>query len=82
MECLRCHGMMVEERFEDLRGDPHHISFRGWRCVCCGDVVDPVIVRHRTAGLSPVLPIRLAQPRSYQALRYAFPEGGLESPAA
>lgn len=82
MECLRCHGMMVEERFEDLRGDPHDVSFPGWRCVCCGDVVDPVIVRHRTAGFSPVLPIRLAQPRPLHRQRYGFPEGGLESPAA
>lgn len=49
MECLRCRGMMVVERFEDLRGDPHEISFHGWRCVCCGDVVDPVIVHHRTS---------------------------------
>jgi hypothetical protein len=74
--------MMVEERFEDLRGDPHDISFHGWRCVCCGDVVDPVIVRHRTVGLVPVLPIRLAQSGAHPALRHAFPEGGLESPAA
>jgi hypothetical protein len=39
---------MVEERFEDLRGDPHHISFYGWRCVCCGDVTDPVILHNRS----------------------------------
>jgi len=82
MDCLRCHGIMVEERFEDLRGDPHHISFHGWRCVCCGDVVDPVIVRHRTAGFSPVLPIRLAQSAAHTAPRYAFPEWSLETPAA
>jgi len=48
MECLRCRGMMVEERFEDLRGDPHDISFHGWRCVSCGDVADPVILYHRS----------------------------------
>jgi hypothetical protein len=39
---------MVEERFEDLRGDPQHISFYGWRCVCCGNVADPVILRNRS----------------------------------
>ena len=47
MDCLRCHGMMVEERFEDLRGDPHCISFHGWRCVCCGNITDSVIVSNR-----------------------------------
>lgn len=82
MECLRCHGMMVKERFEDLRGDPHEISFHGWRCVYCGDVVDPVIARHRTAGLSPVLPIQLARSAAHTAPRYSFPEWGLETPAA
>jgi hypothetical protein len=39
---------MVEERFEDLRGDPQHISFYGWRCVCCGNVADPVILHNRS----------------------------------
>ena len=75
MDCLRCHGLMVEERFEDLRGHPQHISFYGWRCVCCGNVVDPVIIRHRAVGLLPVLPRLAAQPHS-------FPEFGLEAPAA
>lgn len=82
MECLRCHGMMVEERFEDLRGDPHEISFQGWRCVCCGDVVDPVIVRHRTVGLSPVTPIRLVTSTAHTVPRYPYREYGLETPAA
>jgi len=48
MNCRRCHGLMVEERFEDLRGDPQHISFYGWRCVCCGNVADPVILYNRS----------------------------------
>jgi hypothetical protein len=82
MDCLRCHGLMVQERFEDLRGDPQHISFHGWRCVCCGNVVDPVIIRHRTVGLSPVLSIQMAQSAAQRAPRYSFPEFGLETPAA
>ena len=49
MNCRRCHGLMVEERFEDLRGDPQHISFYGWRCVCCGNVADPVIFYNRSS---------------------------------
>jgi hypothetical protein len=73
---------MVEERFEDLRGDPHHISFHGWRCVCCGNVVDPVIIRHRAVGLSPVVPIHAAASPAHRAPRYSFPEFGLETPAA
>lgn len=48
MDCLRCHGLMVQERFEDLRGDPHQISFHGWRCVYCGNITDSVIVSNRS----------------------------------
>ncbi len=75
MDCLRCHGMMVEERFEDLRGDPHNVSFHGWRCVCCGNIVDPVIIKHRTAR--PVLSVP-----AVAALSRSFPEFGLEAPTA
>ena len=82
MECLRCHGLMVEERFEDLRGDPHHVSFHGWRCVCCGNIVDPVIARHRAVGFSQVLPIQMAHSAEHRPPRYSFPEFGLETPAA
>lgn len=82
MNCLRCHGLMVEERFEDLRGDPQHISFHGWRCVCCGNVVDPLIIQHRAVGLSPVLPIHRAQSPAHAAPLYSFPELSLEMPAA
>jgi hypothetical protein len=82
MNCLRCHGLMVGERFEDLRGDPQHISFHGWRCVCCGNVVDPLIIQHRAVGLSSVLPIHMAQSPAHAAPLYSFPELGLERPAA
>jgi hypothetical protein len=72
---------MVEERFEDLRGDPHHISFYGWRCVCCGNIVDPVITRHRAIGLSPVLPIH-GVATAHTTPHHSFSDLGLETPAA
>lgn len=82
MNCQRCHGLMVEERFEDLRSDPHHISFRGWRCVCCGDIVDPVIIRHRVAGPPAALPLLAALGAARAVPRHQFPELDLEEPAA
>ncbi|MER3424334.1 MAG: hypothetical protein C4293_15045 [Nitrospiraceae bacterium] len=36
--CLRCGGLMVAE---------HSVEFTGRRCVICGDLVDPFILRHR-----------------------------------
>lgn len=36
--CLRCSGFMVLEPCFD---------FLAWRCVQCGDVIDPVILQNR-----------------------------------
>jgi len=53
MDCLRCHGMMVSERFDEVEGYSREISFYGWRCVCCGNIFDRVIAVDR---LKPHLP--------------------------
>ncbi len=47
MECSRCHGTMSQEIFEDLHDDTGAIFFNGWRCLTCGEIIDPVIVAHR-----------------------------------
>ena len=48
MTCLRCDGLMVQEKFEDLDGlwSSDH-EFTGWRCVNRGAIVDPVIAARR-----------------------------------
>ena len=38
---------MVADRFTDLLDETGQITFGGWRCVCCGEIVDPVIVSNR-----------------------------------
>ncbi len=45
--CPRCHSLMVEETFVDLRTTFSMASFTGWRCVVCGEIVDPVILQNR-----------------------------------
>lgn len=50
MECERCHAMMLEETFEDIRADSWTIDFHGWRCPGCGNVLDPVILENRSAA--------------------------------
>lgn len=55
MKCVRCRGLMVRDHFYDLLDDTGRLSFRGWRCVGCGNVLDPVIVRNRrTHGPAPL----------------------------
>jgi DNA-directed RNA polymerase subunit RPC12/RpoP len=40
--CPRCSGAMVFERFQDMLD-----LFYAWRCVNCGEIVDPVVERNR-----------------------------------
>jgi hypothetical protein len=47
MRCPRCKGMMVTERFQDLQDDTGQIHFHGLRCLVCGEILDPVIVKNR-----------------------------------
>ena len=51
--CGRCDGLMVEERFIDLLDDTGHLQFTAFRCVQCGEVVDPVILHNRGRSVRP-----------------------------
>ena len=48
MHCVRCQGTMVTDYFIDMenRGE---LWMPGWRCLACGEVVDPLIMKHRLA---------------------------------
>ena len=41
-KCLRCSGAMIYDRFYGARE-----QFWGWKCVICGEIVDPVILENR-----------------------------------
>lgn len=43
--CHRCGGLMVPERVFELGTDD-------WRCVMCGERIDPVILAHRQKHLA------------------------------
>ena len=45
--CPRCGGLMVSEQCFDLFSDNGHLDFPARRCVQCGELVDPVILRNR-----------------------------------
>ncbi len=42
IRCQRCYGRMAFEKFYG-----QNTSFFAWRCIMCGDVLDPVILLHR-----------------------------------
>lgn len=47
MRCARCKGLMVPDHFFDLLDDSGQMTFRGWRCLCCGNIIDPLIEVNR-----------------------------------
>lgn len=49
MNCSRCQGLMVRERFLDFDGTIGQTWANGHRCMNCGNVHDPVIEHHRLA---------------------------------
>lgn len=58
MECQRCKGLMVMDHVVDIADDSGHLWLKAWRCLTCGDVLDPQILRRRlirAAGPAPVL---------------------------
>ncbi len=55
MQCLRCRGLMVQDHFYDMLDDSGHLSFVGWRCICCGNVLDPLILKNQRGRRALVL---------------------------
>jgi hypothetical protein len=41
-KCLRCNGTIIYDKFYG----PHE-PFWGWKCLICGEIVDPVILHNR-----------------------------------
>jgi hypothetical protein len=49
---------MVMDHVVDIADDSGHLWLKTWRCLSCGDVVDPQILRRRlikAAGPAPVI---------------------------
>ena len=51
MNCLRCHGLMVTIRLEDVGSSLLCVS--GWQCLLCGEVTDSVINANRNVLHGP-----------------------------
>ena len=46
--CLRCGGLLVREPFVDLWEDGARPDHAARRCVQCGEIIDPIILRNRS----------------------------------
>jgi len=45
--CSRCGGLMIAEHCFDILDSTGLLDFQAQRCVQCGDLVDPTILRNR-----------------------------------
>ncbi|MBK5283277.1 MAG: hypothetical protein JJE16_14480 [Nitrospiraceae bacterium] len=52
--CSRCGGLMVNDFCLDVLGSIDESEFAAKRCVQCGEVVDPVILRNRGTRQEPM----------------------------
>jgi hypothetical protein len=56
MTCTRCQGCMAKDHFLDLMESSESMRMAGWRCLNCGNVLDPVMERNRLGqGLAAVV---------------------------
>jgi hypothetical protein len=42
MQCPKCRGRMLSEKYYDFVR-----SFDAWKCVCCGELIDSTILSNR-----------------------------------
>lgn len=66
MHCVRCDGFMVADNLIDIRESSIPMWMKGWRCVSCGNIVDPLIQKHRMiqqSGATPLIERKAAVPR-------------------
>ncbi len=47
MTCPRCPGLMAAITLEDVKGTIAREPLIGWRCLLCGEVLDPTIFENR-----------------------------------
>lgn len=58
--CGRCGGLLVDERCMDIGESMGGYWFWAMRCIQCGDIVDEVILRNRSAQMEPAQVVRAA----------------------
>ena len=47
MRCSKCWGLMSFEQFMNVASEALPWSYKGWRCIECGEIIDFVILLNR-----------------------------------
>jgi len=59
--CQRCQGLLVREYCSDILDGTGENGFWAIRCLQCGELLDPLILHHRTSRSQPVISGRSRQ---------------------
>ncbi len=70
MDCARCDGLMVQDYFYDVQESFGETWAQGWRCISCGEIIDPVIQSHRLLQ-SVELSLPKGEPSTRESLKTA-----------
>ena len=62
MPCLRCGGLLVKDQCYELLD--HFLSLRVSRCISCGSIIDPVILRNRREQQARLAIMQRGKPRA------------------
>ena len=62
MNCSRCRGLMIEDRFLDMESSYGQMWATSLRCVNCGHVHDSVTEQHRLARQEKVVALPSGEP--------------------
>jgi len=81
MTCTRCHGCMAKDYFLDLMESAESMWLAGWRCLNCGNVLDPVMERNRR-GLGMAAVVSTARMPGQKRIRAQKEVDGLAGLAA
>jgi hypothetical protein len=74
MRCTKCKGLMVIDHLVDIRESTIPMWMVGWRCVACGNIVDPLILRHRMiqdVGTQQLLTTQASAPTCRKTIKVA-----------
>ncbi|GJL52306.1 hypothetical protein [Candidatus Nitrospira salsa] len=54
MDCRRCAGFMQKQILMDHMNESGEVFIRAWRCINCGEVLDPMIMQNRKCMPEPI----------------------------
>ena len=61
LTCRRCQGLLIREFCMDIHDGTGENGFWGLRCLQCGEILDPLILKHRISKTQTVLTGRSRQ---------------------